>query len=105
MRGLLLSAALLLGACDVAQEVADTVARDEAKRVVNGIVAQELPGVNAAPVTDCVIDNASAQDLLTVATAAATGVTPRTTNLVLDIAKRPATLRCIINNGGGLLVL
>lgn len=92
-------------ACDVAEQVAQQTVRQEAKGVVNGLVAEKLPGMNAAPVTDCIIDNASTQEILTIGGAAVTGLTPSVTQLVLDIAKRPDTVRCIAGNGFGVLGL
>lgn len=76
----------------------DTLAREAAKGVVNNVVQTRFPGVNAAPVTDCIIDNASASEILQIATGAAMGATPETTNLVLEIAQRPETIRCSLNN-------
>ena len=93
----------LLGACDAANDAADTLARDQAKTVVNGVVAEKLPGVNAAPVTDCIIDAASASEILTIAGASVTGVTDNTVQMVLEIAQRPDAVNCIATNGLTLL--
>jgi len=98
-----LSCAVLLGGCEVANQAADQIARSQAKTVVNGVVADKFPGVNAAPITDCVIDNASAGEILSIASAAATGVTDKTVDTVLDIASRPGTVECITGAGLGLL--
>ena len=93
---------LLLGAtlagCTLSpglQPIADDIARDRAKLVVNGVVEQNLPGVNARPVTDCVIESASAQEILSIAADSVTGVKPSTVDLVLRIAQRPQALDCI----------
>lgn len=99
-----LIAALALAGCEVADEAADTAARGAAKGVVNGVVAQRFPGVNAAPVTDCVIDNASRGEIFSLASAAATGVTPDTAQTVISIAQRPETVSCISKNGLGLFL-
>ncbi len=99
---LAVSAGLLLGACVQANDAADTVARNTAKSVVNGVVAQKFPGVNAAPITDCVIDNASRFEIFEIAKAGATGVTPATIETVTGIASRPETVQCISKNGLGL---
>lgn len=101
---LILSSGLLLGACVQANDAADTVARGTAKSVVNGVVAQKFPGVNAAPVTDCVIDNATRFEIFDIAKAGATGVTPSTVETVTTIASRPETVQCISKNGLGLFL-
>ncbi|WP_375264294.1 succinate dehydrogenase [Planktotalea sp.] len=99
-----LSVSVSLGACVQANDAADTVARNTAKGVVNGVVAQRFPGVNAAPVTDCVIDNASRFEIFDIAKAGATGVTPETVETVTTIASRPETVQCISKNGLGLFL-
>ena len=101
---LILTIALTLGACVQVNDAADTVARNTAKGVVNGVVAQKFPGVNAAPVTDCVIDNASRFEIFDIAKAGATGVTPATVETVTTIASRPETVQCISKNGLGLFL-
>jgi hypothetical protein len=106
MRALPIITALFLGlgGCNVAQGAADLFARDQARTVINGVVAERFPGVNVTPVTDCVIDNASAQEIVSIARASITGVTPETTQTVIAITRRPETINCIINNGVGLLL-
>lgn len=94
--GLLLMPALL-AACN--SPLADAVARDAAKRTVNPIVAARFPGVPLAPATDCIIDNASAGEILQLASAAGSGANDTATRLVLDVASRPQTLQCIATNG------
>ena len=96
---------LPLMGCAVANDAADMIARDRAKTVVNQIVAERLPGVNAAPVTDCIIDNASAAEITSVARASVIGVTENTVNTVVDVAQRPDTVSCIARNGLTLLRL
>ncbi len=94
-----LAAALLalmaLGACEAAQQAADDVARGRAKTAVNAVVTEKFPGVNAAPVTDCIIDAASAKELLQIAASASTGAHADVTELTLGIARRPAALQCM----------
>ncbi|MBD3679358.1 MAG: succinate dehydrogenase [Rhodobacteraceae bacterium] len=74
--------------------LADQIARQEAKQVVNPIVAERFPGVPAEPYTDCVIDNASAGEILQLAAASVTGPDAEDTALVIEIATRPRTLEC-----------
>jgi len=84
----------LSGCLDGATTV-DGVAHSGAKTVVNGIVASRFPGVDASVATDCIIDNASAAEILTIGQAAIVGTTAETTSLVLEIAQRQATVACI----------
>ena len=89
------AAATVLTACSGSNELADAVARDTAKSVVTPIVEENLPGTNAVGITDCVIDNASSGEILTLASAAVRGVDQSTVKTVLDIAKRPQAVECI----------
>lgn len=93
----------LLAGCAVANDVADAVARDRAKRVVNTVVTDRFPRVNPAPVTDCIIDAASANEILRLATVGANGATPEVAQEVYDIARRPDSVQCIARNGLTLL--
>ena len=98
MRLIALLAVVALAGCDVAQQTADEIARDRAKSAVNGVVSERFPGVNAAPVTDCIIDNASAQEILVLARASITGLDEEAGRLVTDIAQRPDSIRCLASN-------
>ena len=89
--------------CAAVNDAADTVARERAKTVVNGIVTQRFPGLNAAPVTDCIIDAASAGEIIRIAAAPAGGVTQSTVEEVLAIAQRPEAVQCIAENSIALL--
>ena len=94
-----------LTACGFATQTADELARQQAKAVINGVVASRFPGMNVTPVTECVIDNASANEIITMAGAAVTGVTATTVTQVVEIAQRPETVSCIASNGLGLLTI
>ena len=103
MRALALAGLLALTACAAANDAADAVARDRAKSVVNGIVEQRFPGMNAAPVTDCIIDAASAGEIIQIAGASVSGVTAETVSQVLEIAQRREAVECIAENSITLL--
>ncbi|MEO0371834.1 MAG: succinate dehydrogenase [Pseudomonadota bacterium] len=103
MRLVMLGSAFLLVGCGAAQDVADAVARDRAKLVVNGVVEDRFPGVNAAPVTDCIIDAASAGEIIQIGSASVTGVTQSTVEQVVEIAAREQSVRCIAQNSSSLL--
>jgi len=94
----LLAVALVVG-CAPAQEAMDDVARAQAKGVVTPIVERNFPGTNATVVSDCVIDNASAGEILSIAQASVTGVDERTLKTVSDIIQRPDTINCVFRQG------
>ncbi|MFN4057127.1 MAG: hypothetical protein ACK4HW_02955 [Roseinatronobacter sp.] len=97
MRALALSAGLVLTACAGVQ---DELARDAAKRAVRPVLAQNFPGVPLEPAVDCVIDNANARELQTLAVAASQArPSPDAAALVIEIATRPETLRCLTTSG------
>ena len=107
MRAFLFTAVLALSACNmgtgIVQQSAEEIARGQAKQVVNGVVQTRFPGVNAAPITDCIIDNATLPEIFEIAKGAATGTTPAATQVVIGIAQRPATITCMTQAGLGLL--
>ncbi len=96
-------AAVILSGCAAANDAADAVARDRAKTVVNGVVEERFPGLNARPVTDCIIDAATAGEILEIAGASVTGVTQSTAEKVVEIAARPEAVNCIADNSLTLL--
>lgn len=99
LRAALLIAALLpLTACVSVQNVADQLAREQARQFVNAEVAQRFPGVNVTPISNCVINNASAQEILTIAGGTAFGDTATASTTVGTILQRPETLQCASGN-------
>lgn len=105
MRGvaILIGAALLAG-CTMMQDTADQIARQQARGVVNAEMQARFPGANAEPLTDCVIDNASAQEILTIAGGVALGQSDAATNTISAVLQRPDTARCAARaySGGAL---
>ena len=99
---MILASALLAG-CAGGNNPADAFAQARAKNVVNGVVQDKFPGVNAAPVTDCIIDAASAGEILSIASASVTGVNQSTVETVLEIGQRPEAVKCITQNSISLL--
>ena len=79
--------------------LADQVAQDQAKRAVNPILAERFPGVPLEPATNCIIEQASASEILQLARAGATSPTADDTALVIEIATRPETLKCLLEEG------
>lgn len=95
MRALLapVAAFAFLAGCEP-DGLADQIARQEAKDVVNPILAQRFPGVPVEPYSDCVIDAASSTEILQLAAASVTGPDAEDTSLVIEIATRPRTIEC-----------
>ena len=104
MRSLsLIAAAVLLTACDT--PIGTEVARSTARSVVNDIVETRFPGAPVTPVTDCIIDNATGSEIVTIASDAVLGnPSPETVGLVIDIAGRPDTVTCFVERAGPLVL-
>ncbi len=86
-----MSAIAALSACSVAETVALDTGRDAAKAVVGPIVQDTVPGPAATVLTDCIIDNASGEELFALA---AQGATPDNITLVSNILARSETIAC-----------
>ncbi|MDT0681745.1 hypothetical protein RM543_03530 [Roseicyclus sp. F158] len=94
LRPAVLVAILTLPGC--AAVVADQVARTAARQVVNNVVAERFPGATVQPVTDCIINNASARQIVTVAADAGRAQpSPRSIQVVTDVLQEPGTLNCL----------
>ena len=93
---------LLAGCMQDLGPAGDMLARDAAKGVVNSAVQARFPGVDARPLTDCIIDNASSSEIIQIAEGALVGTNQATTDLIVEIAERPDTIRCTVNNSLGL---
>lgn len=89
---------LILAACSPT-DVADKVGRRAAESVVLPVVAQYMPGPQAEGVTRCIIDNASAAEIQTLARDIAVQAGSSTVQTVMAIAGRPETLTCISKAG------
>lgn len=88
---ILIAATLTLAACDVVETAAVDTGRDAAKAVVGPIVQDTIPGAAGVVLTDCIIDNASGEELFTLGVQ---GATPANITLVSDILARPETVAC-----------
>lgn len=88
---------LLVLACTPAQQ--DELTRDAARTAVRPVLEQNFPGVPLEPATDCVIDNATRGELLSLAADAVTGPTANTFEIVSDVVSRPETIRCLAESG------
>lgn len=88
---LALIAAASLAACSVVEVAAVDTGRSAAKAVVGPIVADTVPGPAGVALTDCIIDNASGEELLRLA---AGGASPENITLVSQILGRAETISC-----------
>lgn len=100
---LLMIATLALAACSAEQQ--DFLARDAAKQAVRPVLAERFPGIPLEPASDCIIDNASAQEIFALAADSVTGPTASTVEIVTRIASRPETIQCLIREGTTLAVV
>ncbi|MEL6798778.1 MAG: hypothetical protein AAFO80_02770 [Pseudomonadota bacterium] len=92
-------AALAVSACST--PIGTEVARASARTVVNDVVEQRFPGVPITPVTDCVINNATGDEIVSIAgDAIRQQPSPETIELVISIASRPDTIRCFVEDAG-----
>ncbi|MEL6644461.1 MAG: hypothetical protein AAFQ79_11030 [Pseudomonadota bacterium] len=98
-RAILSLAALSLTACST--PIGTEVARASARTVVNDVVEQRFPGVPITPVTDCVINNATGDEIVSIAgDAIRQQPSPETVQLVIGISTRPETISCFIEEAG-----
>lgn len=88
---LIVGAVCTLAACDIVETAAVDTGREAAKSVVGPIVADTIPGAAGQVLTNCIIDNASGEELLVLA---AQGATPENITLVSNILARPETVTC-----------
>lgn len=96
--------AVSLTACLNTENAVEQTSRGAAKSVVNAVVASKFPGVDAAPYTDCIIDNATTEEIFNLAKGAITGSpTEAAVSTVVTIASRPAATNCIAQNAIGPL--
>ncbi|TFL19420.1 hypothetical protein [Jannaschia formosa] len=93
-----LAALALLGLAACNTGVGTELTRATAKSVVNPIVAQRFPGVPLEPATDCVIDNATGQEIVVLASSAASRDDATASRIVTEVAQRPETIRCFAEN-------
>ena len=91
------SLVLTLAACTA--QTQDEIARAAARSATSKVVAERLPGVPVQPAVNCVIDNASAQQIYALAADSVTGPTESTVEVVMGILRQPETLTCLAAEG------
>lgn len=95
-------ALVVLAGCAELQQAQTDIARQSARAAVDEVLVTRFPGVDGTrvtPYTDCVIGNANAREIGSLARAAVTGVEPDTVSLVFDIVQRRDTTACLLQAG------
>ena len=98
MRALAVFALLITAACNP-QQMADSVARRAAKSVVVPVVQQYLPAPQAEGIANCVIDNANAGEISSLARDVGTRAGTTTVQTVMTVLQRPGTRDCVTRAG------
>lgn len=93
----LMAVGLMLAACT--PQAQDQLARDAARSAITPVLVERFPGVPLEPALDCVINNANAVQIRSLALDSVTGPTESTAQIVADILSRPETLRCLASEG------
>lgn len=97
MRNLLiLTASLLALSGCVTDGIVQDTSREAAKRVVTPIITDRFPGRNTEAYSNCIIDNATTDEIFGLAKAAVVGVDQSTVNTVVGISTRGDTLKCFV---------
>ncbi|MFD1341037.1 hypothetical protein [Litorisediminicola beolgyonensis] len=93
---------LALAACTPQQQ--DQIARDAARSTVNRVLLERYPGLPLGPAIDCIIDNASAQQILALAAKTVGGPDAASYEIVGRIVQKPETIRCLAVEGAPVLL-
>ncbi len=94
--GLIFAPLVLLGCAPVQ----DQIARDAARGAVQPVIAERFPGVPLEPATNCVINAATGAEITQLALASTQPlIHPSTNAMVVEIATRPETIRCLATDG------
>ena len=89
-----LSAMLVLSACETVQQISGPVSKAAARAVVGPIVADQVPGPIGAALTECILDNASTEELILISAANAGAPRAEIVLLVSEILARNDTVAC-----------
>lgn len=98
----LLAFFVLVAACSPVRQ--EEITREAARLAIRPVIVDIFPAGTVEPVSDCIIDNATAEELRALAAEAVTGATAATYAKVSAIAQRPGTLQCFTTRGLPALV-
>lgn len=90
---------VLLPACVAGEAVMQETTRGLARSAVDAAAGRYLPGVPVKPYTDCIVNNATTDELLKLAGAAGAGDAQAATRawlVVQGVAARPDTRMCLV---------
>ncbi|PZX18362.1 hypothetical protein LX81_00992 [Palleronia aestuarii] len=73
----------------------EVVTRDAARSLVARVVVKQYPAFPVEPATDCILANASAPEIRSLASNTVIGPTAATIQTVSVIAERVETMRCL----------
>lgn len=95
---IILPAVLMLSGCAAIQQTTDQVGRDAAKTVLPEALAVYFPQVPKqlfTPFTNCIVDNADASEVQSLAADAVTGADANTAETIKAVLTRPHTQNCL----------
>ncbi|MDW3225130.1 MAG: hypothetical protein R8G34_19950 [Paracoccaceae bacterium] len=94
----ILPVALVVSGCAAIQQTTDQAGRDAAKTVLPEALAVYFPQVPKQlfqPFTNCVVDNAQASEVQSLAADAVTGADENTADTIRSVLTRPETQNCL----------
>lgn len=95
---LFFSLCFLAAACTDIQNATDKAGRDAAKTIIPGALAVYFPQVPKqlfTPFTNCIVDNANASEVQSMAADAVVGVDDGTAETIRAVLARPSTQQCL----------
>jgi hypothetical protein len=98
IRSSLLLSCLLLTACADVMQATDRAARETSKTAVNEVIITRFPQVPKeliTPFTDCVVENATADEVNALARYAVIGSDEQTATIIRGVLSRPETQQCL----------
>ncbi|SLN59578.1 hypothetical protein ROJ8625_03013 [Roseivivax jejudonensis] len=91
--GMALPILILLAGCTA--QTQDQIARNAARSTINRVVLERYPNLPVEPAINCIIDQASAQQIYALATDSVTGPTASSAQIVAEVVQQPQTVRCL----------
>ena len=98
--------ALLLGlslpaACSTGPSAEEQIdrAREVIRPSVTQVIAKEYPGTSVTPLTTCVLENLTDEEVGALAQASLQGISGRDTQMIRGVVRRPETRTCAFDAG------
>ena len=83
----------LIAACT--PQTQDQIARNAARSTVNRVVLERYPNLPLEPAINCVIDNATAQQIYALGADSLGGPTESSAQIVAEVVQKPESVRCL----------